>query len=140
MFTKIVVPVDLEHVEQARQALLTAQHNLTADGHLVLVHVVAPIPAYVAGQVDNSIFDAARQEINRILLDLKKSANLPENTEVKVETGKAYRKIIDQISDPATQAIVMPAHSPRVSDIVLGSVAAQVVRHAPCSVFVLRFT
>ena len=138
MFSKIIVPVDIEHIDQARAAIAAARHSLDKEGQLTLIHVVSRVPAYVAAQVDNSIFESARAEVKRILDDLKATENLPDSTVVKVASGKAYREIVSCIEDPKSEAIVMPAHRPRVSDILLGSVAAQVVRHAPCSVIVLR--
>ncbi|MFK7963590.1 MAG: universal stress protein [Burkholderiaceae bacterium] len=138
MFAKIIIPVDIEHIDQARAAIAVARHSLDREGQLTLVHVVSPLPAYVAAQVGNNIFESARMEVELILNSLKTSEQLPDTTSIKVATGKAYREIIACIDDPKSQAIFMPAHRPRASDILLGSVAAQVVRHAPCSVIVLR--
>lgn len=140
MFSEIIVPVDIEYIDQARKALATARLNLADGGRIKLVHVMAEIPAFVAAQVDNRIFESARLEVERHLEKLKKSEDLPEETAVIIETGRTYRKILELINEPKSQAIAMSAHSPRMSDVLLGSVAAQVVRHAPCSVFVLRNT
>jgi len=140
MFSEIIVPVDIEHIDQARKALMAARLNLAKNGRIKLVHVLAEIPAFVAAQVDKRIFDSAREEVRRLLDELKQSENMPDNTEIIIETGRTYRKILEHIGNPESQAIVMAAHSPRISDVFLGSVAAQVVRHAPCSVFILRNT
>ncbi|MGH1360955.1 MAG: universal stress protein [Burkholderiaceae bacterium] len=138
MFSEIIVPVDIGQKEQARLAIRAAKLNLAPDGQMMLLHVLEPIPTYVAAQLESSVLDSAADQARLVLDELKASEGLPAETQVVVETGRTYQTIVSHIKDPQAQAIVMSAHSPQFSDIVLGSVAGQVVRHAKCSVFVLR--
>lgn len=138
MFDLVVVPVDFAHAEVVDRVVKTAQANLAPGGRLALIHVLEPIPAYITDQLpDNPLVNREKESVDT-LKKMVADLGLPANTTIKVTTGRPWREIIDQITDPHKQAIVMSGHSPRLSDVLLGSVAAQVVRHAPCSVFVLR--
>lgn len=138
MFSEIIVPVDIGEIEQAKTAISAAKVNLAPGGHITLLHVLEPLPGYVTAQLDSSILNSGATEAESKLLALRESENLPADTSLLIESGRPYSKICEKVTDPNTQAIVMSAHRPQFSDIFLGSVAAQVVRHAKSSVFVLR--
>lgn len=138
MFSHIIVPVDTADVTTAHQSLATAKQNLAKDGVITLLHVLEPLPAYISDQLDNNLLTSRRTESMELLESLRESEALPKETKCLIETGRPYRKILEQVENPATDAIVMSGHSPKLSDVLLGSVASQVVRHAQCSVFVLR--
>ena len=138
MFDLVVVPIDFGHEEVVERVIKTAQANLLAGGRLELIHVLEPIPAYITDQLPPDPLLKREQEAVRNLKTMAAALGLPADTLLKVKTGRPWRVILEQITDPHSQAIVMSGHSPRLSDVVLGSVAAQVVRHAQCSVFVLR--
>ncbi len=52
--------------------------------------------------------------------------------------GHSSRTILDQASENSNDCIVMHSHRPSVQDYFLGSTAAHVVRHAGCSLHVIR--
>ncbi len=76
----------------------------------------------------------AESELRRIAAD----HNLPETTEVLVKRGKPTTMILSVAQEIGADAIVVASHDPSIADYLLGSVAAYVVRHAHCSVFVVR--
>ena len=47
-------------------------------------------------------------------------------------------RIIEMVEEKHIDLVVMAAHDPRVTDYLIGSNAAHVVLHAPCSVLVVR--
>ncbi|PTX03477.1 universal stress protein [Pararhodobacter aggregans] len=55
-----------------------------------------------------------------------------------VTQGAIYHEILEQADRIGAGLIVMGAHRPELADYLLGPNAARVLRHARCSVFVLR--
>lgn len=56
----------------------------------------------------------------------------------EIVKGHTYRTIIDYAGSNDVDYIVIGSHKPGLSDYLLGSTAARVVRHAPCAVHVIR--
>ena len=52
--------------------------------------------------------------------------------------GHSGRTITDHARKIGADCIIVGSHKPGLSDFLLGSTAARVVRHAPCAVHVLR--
>lgn len=138
MFEHILVPVDLSHDNPAHEALAVARTNLAPGGKLTLLHVIAPIPGYVAVELGASFPAHASESARNELAEVVKRETLPADTELRVEHGSASRTILDSVTSPDKQAIVMESHNPKFGDFLIGSVAAHVVKHAKCSVFVIR--
>ena len=61
-----------------------------------------------------------------------------ERVHVTVRIGAVYRKIVEEAGELGADLIIVGCHRPDVSDFLLGSNAAWVVRHASCSVYVVR--
>ena len=55
-----------------------------------------------------------------------------------VASGTIYEEILRIAKEVGCDLIVMAAHKPDLKDYLLGPNAARVVRHADCSVFVIR--
>ncbi len=139
MFSKILVPIDLEHENPGSRAIPVATE--LADKHggrISMLHVIAPTPAVVsqflpAGQEKANIADAKRE-----LGELVKKYNMPADTEIIVVQGDVYPQIINVSSEKGIGLTVMSSQKPGLSTYFLGSNAARVVRHSECSVLVLR--
>jgi nucleotide-binding universal stress UspA family protein len=62
--------------------------------------------------------------------------------ELTVETtigqGSVYAEILRTARDSGADLIVMASHRPEMKDYLIGTNAARVVRHASCSVLVVR--
>lgn len=56
----------------------------------------------------------------------------------EIVRGHAYRSIVDFATENDYECIVIGSHKPGLSDYLIGSTAARVVRHAPCAVHVHR--
>ncbi len=59
-------------------------------------------------------------------------------TKTATSIGRPHHKILETVSQEGVDLIVIASHQPEFSDYLLGSVAAKVVRRAPCSVHVIR--
>ncbi len=55
-----------------------------------------------------------------------------------VATGSIYEEILIAADRAGSDLIVIGAHRPDIADFLLGPNAARVVRHAKCSVYVVR--
>ena len=67
----------------------------------------------------------------------QRAAGFP-NAEARVVMGHAGRTIVEFAKEHEVDLIVMNSHRPGIGDYFLGSTAARVVRHAQCSVHVIR--
>jgi nucleotide-binding universal stress UspA family protein len=68
------------------------------------------------------------------------AAQVPEGVAARriVAAGKIYQEILRVADEVGADLIVMGSHRPELSDYLLGPNAARVVRHADCSVMVVR--
>ncbi len=57
---------------------------------------------------------------------------------VAVADGTIYVGILDLAANIEADLIIMASHRPEMRDYLLGANAAKVVRHAKCSVMVVR--
>jgi nucleotide-binding universal stress UspA family protein len=55
-----------------------------------------------------------------------------------IAEGKIYREILKAAQTVPADLIVMGSHHPELKDYLLGPNAAKVMRHADCSVLVVR--
>jgi nucleotide-binding universal stress UspA family protein len=138
MLKKILVPIDATHVAAGSQSIAMAQKVRDEDGHLILLNVLENVPAYVASQIPESVLAKVAAEAEAELKRISADHNLPETTEVLVKRGKPSTTILNVARETGADAIVVASHDPGIADYFLGSVAAYVVRHAHCSVFVVR--
>jgi nucleotide-binding universal stress UspA family protein len=61
-----------------------------------------------------------------------------DGAEVQVVDGHSGRTIVDYAAENDIDCIVIASHRPGMQNLLLGSTATQVVRHAKCAVHVLR--
>ncbi|MFB9148621.1 universal stress protein [Roseovarius ramblicola] len=107
--------------------------------------VITVVPDYgmsvVGGYFDKDhhpkIEEDARQRLNDLVADVL-GAEANENIRHVVVTGNAYEEILRVARVDAAALIVIGAHKPDFRDFLLGPNAARVVRHADCSVMVVR--
>ena len=60
------------------------------------------------------------------------------NAKGVVVDGHSGRTILDWAGDNDVSCIVIASHRPGMQNLLLGSTATQVVRHAKCAVHVIR--
>ncbi|WP_068117479.1 universal stress protein [Tropicimonas marinistellae] len=135
MYKNILVPISFEDDGKIKAALDVAR-ALAADGAAVtLMHVVEQVPAYAIHYIPEDLVSATREGLKAELDRL--AAGLPGGHGLLIE-GHAGRAILDAAGDLAADCIIIASHRPGMQDYLLGSTAAQVVRHATCAVMVLR--
>ena len=57
---------------------------------------------------------------------------------LQVEIGTAWRAVCDTAKEDAVDLVVIGSHSYGGIDRLLGTTAAKIVDHSPCSVYVVR--
>jgi nucleotide-binding universal stress UspA family protein len=140
MFKRIVVPIDLAEIELAQPAIAQAVELAEASGGAVrLVNVQPLLPATFMDYVPAD-FDAAQEErAAQALEELAAGVKLPkERVSHVVKVGGAYHEILSEARTWTADLIVVGSHRPVMSDYLLGSNAKTIVRHAHCSVLVVR--
>lgn len=68
------------------------------------------------------------------------SRDIPSGPEVKLHlrSGNVYVEVLDLSEDIKADLIIIGSNRPDLSDYLLGPKAARIVRHAKCSVLVVR--
>ena len=104
-------------------------------GTIIALHVVEEVPSYVAQYLPEGQMEQNIKEIEDILAE---RLGGHDRIKVKVIEGHAGHSIVDYATEQKVDCIVIASHRPGLQDLFLGSTAARVVRHAPCSVHVVR--
>ena len=138
MYKNVLVPVDLEHKDQASTMIQTALAIAGASIQLTLLFVMPEIPASAALHIPAGTFEKGKADAEAELRQLAEAHNVLETTKVITEVGRPHHEILEYADRNGVDLIVIASHKPILSDYLLGSVAASVVRHAKCSVHVIR--
>lgn len=138
--TKItLVPIDIAQ-EQAGGAALGLAQDLAKlqGGKLVLLNVVEQMPGYIVSQLPVGFHEESLGEADEKLREIAGRHGLAETAEVVIREGRPSTEILEYATEIGADLIVIASHDPGLADFFLGSVAARVVRHAHCSVMVVR--
>jgi universal stress protein F len=140
MFSRILVAVDLADTEPKPKGINQAVELANASaGAVRLVNIQPLLPATFMEYVPAD-FDAEQEK--RATLALQEIvATVPlakERLSSVVRVGGIYHEILAEAAEWRADLIVVGSHRPVVSDYLLGSNAKSIVRHALCSVLVVR--
>ncbi len=139
MFKKVLVAVDLADPELTREAVKSAVAMVDDDGAIRLTHVRPMMPLMMLEYVPDG-FDAERQsDSEKKLAEVSAAVTFPkERVSTVVRQGGVYPEVIAEAEKWGADVIVAGSHRPAMSTYLLGSNASAIVRHAPCSVMVVR--
>jgi len=135
MYNNILVPVAFETGRDTMKSIEIAEALAEPGGTVTALHVIEEIPSYVAQYLPEGQIEANLHDVKEALV--QKLGPHGEIT-VKVVEGHAGHSIVDYAAENNVDCIVIASHRPGLQDLFLGSTAARVVRHAPCSVHVVR--
>lgn len=136
MYKSILVPIDPSEMERGKAMIDVAQKLAGKDTRIRLLTVVVDIPAFVAAQVPDDIIKTAMSTARETLEGLIGAAGLKADAEVR--SGKPGSTILTSADECGADLIIIGSHKPGLEDYFLGSTASRVVRHAQCSVLVMR--
>jgi nucleotide-binding universal stress UspA family protein len=138
MYSRILVPVDLDHVEKLADALeLAAKTAKDSGGSLLYVSVVDAIPTTskvtegdrMAGRLSGFAHEQAEK------YGIQAAGHVELRGDLHPNLGK---DIIAAAKEANCDLIVMASHVPGFKEHILASNAGYVASHAPMSVFVVR--
>ena len=135
MYKNILVPVVFDEEHDTQASFLAARALADKDAKFTVVHVIEAIPAYFTAEIPDDVLSNAHDDVATLLT---KSAKALPGAASKLITGHPGRTLVDYANENGVDCIVIASHRPGFSDIFLGSTAARVVRHANCSVHVIR--
>ncbi len=140
MFTKIIVPIDLEQRDRIDDVLrVTAQIADADNADLHLLSIISAAPAVVSQHLPVGYEQMAAKSVEQDLKTLIASMSVTVGRiTTTVRFGGIYQEILAYAEKIGADLIVIGSQKPNVADYLLGSNAARVVRHAACSVFVVR--
>lgn len=140
MFTKILVPVDLAEPAFAEKALRAILEYARIGETQVRVMSVRQIMPQMVTEYLPANFDAeAQQDSAKALAEFVTRVGLPaDRTTTAIRVGGVYHEVLDEAQAFGADLIVIGSHRPSMATYLLGSNAANIVRHAPCSVLVVR--
>ena len=139
----VLCAVDVSNADGNMKTLQVAGRLAALDD--AQLDVIAVVPDYGLSQV-GGFFSAehhdemvahATEALNTIVT---KALDAAQNDKVRhlVATGRAYEQILKTAERSGADLIVVGSHDPELSDYLLGPNSARVVRHARCSVYVVR--
>jgi len=136
MYKKIIVPVAGGQMEKGEFALKKAISLLDDDGEIFLLTVVERMPSYLSIEVPHEIMVGAMEDGRAKLASLRDNHGINATTELRI--GSPAHEILALADEQKADLIIIASHVPDFSNYLLGATADRVVRHAKCSVLVVR--
>ena len=127
MYNNILVPISFDEDRDSNKAIKVAQTLAGDGGTVTLFHVMEQIPSYAISYMPTDYIT----ELETL------AGNVKGGKAVLVE-GHSARTILEWADKHAVDCIIIASHRPGMQDLLLGSTATTVVRHARCAVHVLR--
>ena len=140
MYHTILVPIDLSETSISKSALDKADAIAQWTGAaLRLLNLQVLLPSnfldYMPADFDTQQRREAERALEKMALVLRVP---PERVSTIVRVGGVYPEILAEADAFGADLIVIGSHRPAMSTYLLGSNAKTVVRHARCSVLVVR--
>ena len=141
MYNHILLPIDLGQDSSWKKALPTAISLCKNFG--ASLHVLTVVPDFGMSIVGQYFPEGYEKEMaEKVLGQLRDfvGEHVPDDVRVQhvVGEGSVYEVVLKIAREVNADLIVMGSHRPELKDYLLGPNAARVVRHANCSVMVVR--
>lgn len=139
MYSSILVAVDLDEPSSWKKSVPSALSLSRCFGARVTFVYVVPgsvlgIHAQWSELGVRDILDSARHRLSRLADECAEGAEV----EIYVASGSVYGGILEAAEQCGADLIVLASHRPEMKDYLIGANASRVVRHARCSVMVVR--
>jgi len=136
MYKNILVPIDTGHIVEGKSIIDLAAQYANDDAKITLLNVVEDIPNWAAVNLPADLIDKSIETVQSEMKAIVTASGI--KMDVEVRTGHSYNTILDVAEEKNADLIIIASHRPGLQDYFLGSTAAKVVRHATCSVLVVR--
>ncbi|EFJ82184.1 universal stress protein F [Escherichia coli LAU-EC10] len=140
----ILVPIDISDSELTQRVISHVEAEAKIDDAEVhFLTVIPSLPYYaslgLAYSAELPAMDDLKAEAKSQLEEIIKKFKLPtDRVHVHVEEGSPKDRILELAKKIPAHMIIIASHRPDITTYLLGSNAAAVVRHAECSVLVVR--
>ena len=144
MSRTILVPIDISDSELTQRVISHVENEAKIDDAQVhFLTVIPSLPYYaslgLAYSAELPAMDDLKAEGKSQLEDIIQKFNIPtDRIHIHVAEGAPKDKILEQAKTLPADLLIIAAHRPDITPYLLGSNAAAVVRHAECSVLVVR--
>ncbi|MDX1397724.1 MAG: universal stress protein [Oceanospirillum sp.] len=140
MYNTVLIPMDLEHEDMFPKAVALAQQLIGDEkGEIHGIYVdQTQVHQGNFGITDDAV-QGAREAMKQEVKTLFKKY-VPEHLRGKcrVKAGVVYDTVLEEADKVKPEVIIVAAGRPGLSSYLLGSNAEKILRHANCSVFVVR--
>lgn len=136
MYKTILVPIEMAHVAEGKANIDLAAQHAAEGAKIILLNVVEDIPNWAAVELPADLLDKSLESSQEELKAIANATGM--KMQVIVRTGHSYNTILEVAKEKNADLIIIASHRPGLQDYFLGSTAAKVVRHANCSVLVVR--
>jgi nucleotide-binding universal stress UspA family protein len=143
MHRRILLALDIEQVISTPKIIATAVNFASRNDAEIYVLTVLQLPKamitpYLPEAVTEHAAHAVKEAEEQLDLLARKSvpSSLPCHTIVRY--GSVYRQVLAVSKEREIDLIVIGSHHPEIGDFLLGSNSAKIVRHATCTVTVVR--
>jgi len=136
MYKTVLVPIDMAHLAEGKANVTLAASYGAQGAKVILLNVVEDIPNWAAIDLPTGLLEKSIASIKAELQAIAKASGI--KMDVDVRTGHSYNTILEVAKKSNADLILIASHRPGLQDYFLGSTAAKVVRHANCSVLVVR--
>lgn len=143
MIGPVLCAVDVSNGDDDINIIQKAAQLAALEG--AQLDVIAVVPDFGMSQVGaffgkdhhDKMVSEAKGHLNALV---SQALDPAQNEKVRhvVATGRAYEEVLNLAKNTGASLIVVGAHKADLSDYLLGPNAARVVRHAKCSVYVVR--
>lgn len=136
MYTNILVAIEPTHTEKHERAISMATHLADPVAEITALTVIEPVPGYFPPhELPQSLKEQAGAQA---LGQLRRFVGPRSEIHTELLHGHAANAILNYAKNHNIDCIIIASHKPGLSDYLLGSTAARIVRHATCSVHILR--
>jgi len=134
MYKKIIATIGLSHGLSPR-TLAAAQAMCDDGGKVIAVHVIEPVAGFASYYLPPNHQEEVRKSA---MAAMAERIGDMKNVEPVILIGNAGHALTEYAEEIGADLIIVGSHRPEFKDYLLGATAARIVRHAPCSVHVLR--
>lgn len=138
MFKKILLPIDLDQAELTRHAMEAAIEIAKPSAELRLVNVQAMLPAMLIEYGLPDYESEVRLLAEKRIAETAAKIDYPSVSTIVRIGDPIYHEALIEAKEWDADLIVICSNQPTLATYLLGSNAAKIVRHATCSVLVVR--
>ncbi len=143
MTKSILCAIDINRPDEEKAVLQKAAQLAAMEGAQLDLITVVPdfgsgvVASYFKEHHITTAKDTAAESLSAFAQSVL-GADASKGVRHLIATGRIYQEILEAAKLAGSDLIILGAHSPDLKDYLMGPNASHVVRHATCSVYVVR--